>query len=310
VRTALGWLTALAITLASVPAAHADDALARARQLEAALEYDQALAVIDAALARGGADPARTAELHVFAGRLAAGLDRAQVAEDHFARALAIQPATALPDGTSPKLTAPFAAAQARTPPLAVAVTIASGLVTIAAHDPLGLVAGIAVHVVDPAGQHRDVIDRAALRIAIPAGTTAVEVAALDRSGNRLWVGAPPPAPVVRAPLPPTPARYARPSTWLVITGVALTSGALAAWRFDVDQRAWDELRASGGEFTALESLEQRGRRWGLAANVSFAVALGAGVTTGFLWLRHRDEPRRAVLTLGPGAGLGVAGQF
>src|SRR5262245_5385207 len=94
--------------------AHAEDELARARQLEGQLEYEQALAIVEAALARGGAEPARWVELHLLAGRLAAGLDRARVAEDHFARVLALRPETTLPEGTSPKLTAPLAAARAR----------------------------------------------------------------------------------------------------------------------------------------------------------------------------------------------------
>src|SRR4051812_12229978 len=89
--------------------ARAGDDLAEAIRLEAALEYDQALAIVDRMIAAGTVtEPARLAELHLSAGRLAAGLDHADIARDHFARALALRPELALPAGTSPKLTAPF----------------------------------------------------------------------------------------------------------------------------------------------------------------------------------------------------------
>src|SRR5688572_29373755 len=70
----------LALALAAGPA-RAEDDLARARRLEAQLEYEPALAIVEGALRRGGAEPARTVELHLLAGRLAAGLDRAAAAE-------------------------------------------------------------------------------------------------------------------------------------------------------------------------------------------------------------------------------------
>ena len=46
------------LLLVAASPARAEDELTRARQLEAALEYDQALAIVDQVLARGGADPA------------------------------------------------------------------------------------------------------------------------------------------------------------------------------------------------------------------------------------------------------------
>src|SRR5262249_28160285 len=140
---ALGLALAIALTAGR---ALADDELARARRLEASLEYEQALATVEGALDRGGADPARLVELHLLAGRLAAGLDRAAAAEDHFARVLALRPDTALPPGTSPKLTAPFAAARARSAPLEVHATAVGGLVAlVVSRDALGLVSGISV---------------------------------------------------------------------------------------------------------------------------------------------------------------------
>lgn len=291
---------------------HADDELARARQLEASLEYDQALAIVDGILARGGADPSRYVELHLLAGKLAGGLDRAELARDHFARVLAIRPETALPDGTSPKLTDPFAAAKARTRPLEVHATISRGLVTLEALDPLDLVAGIALHVV-VAGKHADLVERGSRRLVIPERATAIEIAALDASGNRLWVWTPPPAKPVVDRIPDEDPRspvYARWTTWAAITGVALVAGTLSAWRLDSAQRDWDKLRAGGNtDFTALEAVEQRGRRWALATNLGFGVAAATGIATVIFGVRGHSSPSLAV-TPGPGAGLGVAGRF
>lgn len=316
---ALGLGLALALAL-TAGRALADDDLARARRLEASLEYEQALAIVEGALDRGGADPARLVELHLLAGRLAAGLDRAAAAEDHFARVLALRPETALPPGTSPKLTAPFAAARARSTPLEVHATAVGGLVAlVASRDALGLVSGIAVHVIDAAGAHRDLAERGATRLAIPPGTTAIEAAALDARGNRLWVGAPSaPAAAARPPAPPPPppaapgARplLARPQTWAVAAGVALAGGGLSAWRFVVAQHEWDRLHDGGmTDFTDLSQIEQRGRRWGLAANLGFGIGGAAALASGFLWLRARGEPS-AIVAPGPGAGAALQLKF
>ncbi len=313
--------TALALAgllVASAPArAQGGDELAEARRLEAALDYAGALALIQHTIAHGGSDPGRLAELHLLAGRLAAGLDRPQLAADHFARLLALRPDTVLPAGTSPKITAPFAAARARTLPLRVSVTSVKGLVTLLAEaDALGLVAGIQVAVVDPNGQHRDVVERHATRIAIPGGTTAIEVAALDSSGNRIWLGTVPPEPVAvvttSRPLPPPPppphrtSWIARGSTWGVLSMLALGTGGFAAWRFSVAQHDWDQLHLSAThDFTDLKTIEARGRRWGMTANIGLGVGAATGLAALILYLRDdRSEPR---LTAGPGPGTGVS---
>ena len=109
-------MRALAIVLALAATAHADE-LDDARALEANLAYEKALALIEAAIAHGNADSHRLAEMYLEAGKLSAGLDRAIEAEDFFAHALAIDPTLALPEGTSPKITAPFYAARSRLPP-------------------------------------------------------------------------------------------------------------------------------------------------------------------------------------------------
>ena len=291
--------------------------LAQARKLEAALDYAGALRIVDQALARGGSDTFQYVELHVLGGKLAAGLDRAAEAEAHFARVLALRPDAALPEGTSPKITAPFAAAKAKSVPLAIRVTSVRGLVTlIPSADPLGLVAGITVAIVDGAGAHRDVIDRRSTRIALPVGTTAIEVTALDADGHRIWSGPPPAETIVLDERPPaTVVRrswIARWPTWAVATGVALGAGGLGAWRVTVAQDEFDRFRAEPAEhdFSELETIERRGDRWALATNIAFGAALVTGVVTTILLVKGSEPAAVGVTATGSSAGIGVSGRF
>jgi hypothetical protein len=301
--------------------AFADDVahdLAEARKLEATLDYVGALRIIDQALARGGSDTFQYIELHLLGGKLAAGLDRAAEAEAHFARVLALRPDAALPAGTSPKLTAPFDAAKAKTVPLAIRVTSVRGLVTLVpAADPLGLVAGIAVAIVDGAGAHRDVIDRRSTRIALPAGTTAIEVTALDADGHRIWSGSPPAADVLverPRPIAPTAERswIAKWPAWAIATGVVVGAGGLGAWRVKVAQDEFDRLRAAPDEhdFSELEAVEQRGDRWALATNIAFGAAIVTGVVTTILLVKGGEPAAVGVTATGSSAGIGVSGRF
>jgi len=252
--------------------AHANDDLAEAIRLEAALQYDQALAIVDRIIAAGTTtEPAQLAELHFYAGRLAAGLDRADTARDHFARALALRPDLALPAGTSPKITAPFDAARA-TPPLRLHATRDGAVVDA---DPIGL-----VHRIDG-------------------------FKALDDHGNVVWHGEAPAPP----PPPPGPSQASiagRASTWAVAAGGALVIGGLCAWRFQVAQDDWNRFSQDGlHDYTQLRAVESRGDHWGLAADVSFGVAAAAGVTAAILYVRHRPGP----FVVGP-QYVGVAARF
>ena len=261
--------------LAAATTARADDELGEARRLQGALEYEQALALVERAIAHGGADHDRVVELHVLAGTLAAGLDRASAAEDHFARALALAPAATLPDGTSPKITAPFDAARARTPPLRISTRVVAGEIVVdVADDPLHLVAKT-----QHAGQR---------------------VVALDTYGNELWtttIVVPPPPP------PPPPRRpAARWPVFAIATGVALGAGALCAWRFQVAQDEWNTLRAEDGQhdYSQLVAAENRARAWAIGANVAFGVAAAGAIATTIVLVV--DRRRRAALSVSPTA--------
>jgi len=272
-------LAAIALVLCVGASARADDDLAEAIRLEAALEYDQALAVVTRILDRGTTtDPAQVAELHFYAGRLAGGLDHAEVARDHFARALALRPDLALPPGTSPKLTGPFEAARAVNVPLRVHATAMQVVID---DDRLGLVARTEI--------------------------TGREARAFDTHGNVVWRGdvpAPPPAPARR--LPPSTSFAGRWTTWAAVSGAALVVGGLCAWRFQVAQDDWNAFSQDGmHDYTQLRAIETRGEHWGLAADVGFGVATVAGVTAAILYVTHRPTP----LVVGD-RFVGVAGAF
>ena len=287
--------------------AHADaprDAIERARELEQQLAYEEALAIIDAAIRAGQSDRDRLVELHLIAGRLNAGLDRAKPAEEHFAIVLALRPSTTLPDGTSPKIAVPFTRARTTSVALDVKLVVAPDHVAIEPTDPLGIVGGIAVRY--RSDTH---VERGVLRVERRPGAIE-EVRALDRHGNVVWTGAPPAVvekPVEKKFVVDDPPFMARWSTWAVVGGVALAAGGLAAWRFDSAQNEFDSKRAEGmTDFTDLQAIEDRGRRWALVANIGFGVAAASTIASVIFFVRR---PAPVTITAGPGT-VGVVGRF
>jgi hypothetical protein len=294
--------------IARAGGATSGDMLADAQRLEAGLEYEKALVVADRAIAAGGADRARLVELELLAGRVAAGLDKPDIAREHFARALAIDPTVALPAGTSPKLTEPFDAARAANVPLAVTV-VATGRVvraTITA-DRLALVAAMRVHVVDRTGPRDDITrvttGTSEARIADDASAPSADI--LDEHGNvlataQLGVAAAPVPVVVHA----TPI-YARWPTWAVTGAVALGAAGICAWQFGAAQDDWNRLAAAGGDYSELTAIESRGHAWGIAADVGFGAAAAAGIVAVVLYIRG-DAPPTSVALAPNGAAFVV----
>ena len=305
---------AIAAVLAVAAAARADE-LAQARQLEASLEYERALALVTQAIARGGASPDRLAELELEAGKLAAGLDRPDDAEAHFARALALRPALGLPAGSSPKLTAPFATARARTTPLAIAhARTGSHLAISVAGDSLHLVVAARATFVDAAGHRQELVTRDGppFELALPAGAREIELAALDDHGNLLYAASEAPfAPLAIArPAAPGPRWYGRWSTWTALAGLGLVATGTCAWRLGVAQDEWNRLHDDpmAHEYSQLRAVEDRGRTWALATNLALGVT-AAGATLAVIAYATAREPARLSLTVGP-QSVGVAGRF
>lgn len=237
------------LLLASIARA---DTLDDAKRLEAQLEFEPALVIVEKLIRDGGHDRAGLVELHLFAGKLAAGLDRRDVAEDHFARVLSLAPSTKLPEGISPKILLPFDAARAKTGPL---VINDDGRVE---SDPMNLVSTIR--------KERD------------------ELVAFDAHDNLLWskriearvtIVEP-----VHRPL------YKRPILWGSIAATTLAIAGVGAWRFSSAQDEWNDKRAADmTDFTELQAIEDRGRRWGVVANAgAVAAVLSTVLTVSFAW--------------------------
>ncbi len=304
---------ALLLALAATTARADDDPLDEARRLEASLDYNAALIIVDRTIAQGGATRDQLVTLHMFAGKLAAGLDRTEVAEDHFARVLALAPTATFPEGTSPKITGPFDAARARSVPLRVTTAIERGAVSIIpAADPLGLVVGIAVKL-DTGNELRE---PHALRVSVPGNAHAIEISALDAYGNRVWAelvtATSPPIDATTTTLRPLVARW---PFWTATSAIALVGAGVCAWRFDVAQNEWDRGKANGLPFTELQSIEDRGRRWGLAANIGFGVAAASAVVAIVTAARGSTTTRESTTTAFVTAqhdsiGLAIIGGF
>ena len=279
--------------------AHADDALAEARRLEANLEYEKALVLVDREIARGTNDRARLIELHVLAGKLAAGIDHPDVATTHFLVALALAPQTTLPDGTSPKLAEPFDAARARSAPLHIALRREPGRVTATVdHDPAAIFAGLRVYASTGAP-----VTAPGATLETSAVVTAAD--AVDRFGNVLEHATFPPPEMPRPSPPSSPSLVGRWSTWAAIGGGALVVAGACAWRFGVAQDDWNTLDREGShDFSALRAVEDRGRRWGLAANLGFGVTAAAGIAAVVLYVLHRDPATTSISVTGETVGL------
>jgi hypothetical protein len=241
------------LLLASI--AHAETrrlTLDDAKRLEAQLEFEPALAIVDMLIETGGNSPERLVELHLFAGKLAAGLDRGDIAQSHFGRVLSLAPSTKLPEGISPKILLPFDAARAKSGPL----VISDGGQVVS--DPMNLVSRI----------HR----------------VGDDLVAVDVYDNRLWSKRIAYDPIIVEPVQ-RPV-YKRPVVWGSIAVTSLAVAGLGAWRFSSAQNEWNERKAAGmTDFTELQSIEDRGRRWGLVANVGAAAAvLSTVLTVSFAW--------------------------
>jgi hypothetical protein len=261
----------------------------------AELRYDEALRLLDAAWHHGGNDAAELRSIFALAGQAAAAIGDDAGAQLWFERWLCLEPAAALPAGTSPKLTAAFAAARDG---LAGGVLVAHMTrvrdevdVTIVA-DPLGLAASARGGGETVAISHQ--------HATLPA---AEHVELLDRYANELAVVVPDPSlPQQPAPLPAAPHHTlaGRWSTWAIATGALAAVGAGSLW-VAVDARS--QLRdldahSTTHEFHDTLALQSRFDRAQWAARFSLAGAAVTAAVATTLWLRTRGEGQ---LTVGGG---------
>jgi hypothetical protein len=245
------------------------EALQKIAQLEQQLEYEQALVLADRTIAEGVATRDQLADLHLIAGRLAAGLDHPDIAQQHFAKVLALRPETTLVAGTSPKLLAPFDAAKAAPHELAIAMTDGHLVVT---RDDLKLAQGT---------RTRDGV-----------------IEAFDEHGNQLAVE---PIPVAKTNVESRTSRAWIP--WAAASGATLIAGGLCAWRYGVAQDEWNRENDGMHDYTRLHALEDRGRRWAIAADVGFGLAAASAITAVILYATgERVQDAGGVAFTGNGA--------
>jgi tetratricopeptide (TPR) repeat protein len=282
-------ILAVVLVLAVATRAHAGGAeeLARARELKRSLDFEGALAATERAIAAGDGDRDALLAAYRLAGELAAGLGREPEAITWFQRLLALDDRAVLPDGTSPKIVAPFDRARINLAGRKLAAH-AEGATVVVDEDPLGMVA--------------EVVGRALV----------------DRHGNVLWV-----APALAA-APADPPRLARPpvyARWELWTLLTLGFAGSAAWggkELDDAQDEWDRLRAEDGQhdFSELERVERRGRAWATTTNLMLGAAAVSGtIAVVCMWRQWRRAPVDDTVTVTGavshgGAMLGIAGRF
>ncbi|MEP6866257.1 MAG: hypothetical protein ABJE66_36900, partial [Deltaproteobacteria bacterium] len=273
---------AVLIVLVAVATVHAQpspdhrervsQALQKIAQLEQQLEYEQALVLADRTIAEGISTRDQLADLHLIAGRLAAGLDHPDIAQQHFAKLLALRPETVLVAGTSPKLQAPFDAAKAAPHQLAIAMT---GGRLVATRDDLHLVQGTRTR-----ESAIEAFDEHGNQLAVEPIALATPVAAGEVHRSRAWI------------------------PWGVASGATLLAGGLAGWRYRVAQDEWNLESDGMHDYTRLHALEDRGRHWAIAADVGFGIAAATAVTAVILVVTGSSSERVGVALTGSSAGL------
>lgn len=343
-------LIAVTVLILGWPAAARADEnphLARARGELDELKYDRAARSLEQALATGTNGPAELAEIYRLSGEVAAALGDAKVAEEHFRRLLAIKPDARLAAGVSPKISQPFEAARAwfssRTPiqvrhelsadePRSITVLVDS--------DPLNMIAAARANVVVDGGAAERIERKgpAPIELTLPEeGRLEVEVAAVDRYGNRVVEISTPSRPIV-VPAPrrvedaggggggdgddddrdrrtaPSRSIFGR---WYVWGGLALGFAAAGTWfgfqALDAEEElARLNMNSSMHDFTEALEVENRGRRHALVANINFGVAGALGLVATYLIVKDlgsSDAPRRDTARVIPSAdpnGVGV----
>lgn len=336
----LAVLGASAITMAPLARADGGSPLARARTALDALEYEKASRLLDEALRGGGNQPQQVVEIYRLHGEVLAAMGRTADAELKFERLLVLDPKARLADGTSPKISEPFQAAQASTESLqALSVRCSvdraspTTVAVVAESDPLAMVAGVQVAYETRNGRRgmaEPARDAAGL-VVLEHHATPLTVVVVDEHGNqlrRIDVAAcedvtrtaerATPTPI-RPPRDRPPARpvYAHWGLWAGIAVGVAGFGTYFGLEARSDSREIDRMNADSTsyEYAEAQKIEQSAERNALLANVSFAVAGTTAIVALVMFLRHRSAPASRATVLAPtahrdGAGLVLSMPF
>ena len=318
----------VAVALAAAAPARADAVLLdQAQQAIDDIDYATARTLATKALAEGALGRADLERAYRLLGESAAALGDATAAREHFTRWLVLRPDAALAPGASPKLTGPFARAQAAATQLGgftadatLSRTADRITVEVTGADPLAMVAGLRVKVGD--ATEVSVTER---RAVLPATADAtVMVALVDRAGDELvrreFVGAAPDAaPTLDAPPRAPVAAPARAGsrrwptlvrwpTWAGVSLVAAGVGGYFAWQMGQTEDELAVLNAASDQhsFDDALALRDRGQRQALFANIGFGVA-GAAALAAVLTLALEPDAAVEVNPAPSGATVGTS---
>jgi len=301
--------------------ARADDntSLVAARRAVEDVRYDDARRLLVEALRRGANTAAQLREIYRLSAATAQVLGQSDLAEQYYRRLLALDPDATLPADTSPKLRAPFVAAQAYMAAqgrLVLRAARRAGKVEVSiVSDPLHMVAGVTA-IVD--GERLPTAPLSTGRPAALSSPAALdEVVALDEYGNALLPVAVEPAAAsppltdesraARAPLLRRWPTFAIPAAGLAAVGVGLAIDAQRA------QGRLDDILAADTAhfFDEAERERTHYRRSAILADVSLGLAGALAVTSVLVYLQRSPSRPAVTARLAPGGGaLALLGTF
>lgn len=301
------------LSLGASHEAYADGAVPTAEEHLEELRFEEAQALAQSVLSKGKSDPQEVGRLYMVLGRVAASLGEDSEAVAMFHNALSIDATLRLPDGVSPKLSEPFATAQARlegATPIAIEVQqLDAGLLVVRVDsDPANLVGGAqVVYKIKGKSKTQRGTGRSTIEIVVPESASAIEVTALDMQGNRLTAkqnllskkSAPSvevSSTVTKEPSTPGPALYERWEIYGGAAGIALLGGLYLGKTADDAASEVSKLE-DGTEFSVAKALEEKATSRALYANITFAGAGLLGAAAVWMYTRGDDEPEARAKT-------------
>jgi hypothetical protein len=333
-------LAALAVVAVVAGTARADD-LADARAAVDASDYFAARTALDKALADGKASPDDLADIYRMKGIVDAALGNTAAATTSFGKWLALDPKATLPQGTSPKITRPFTAAQNQAKsrdPIKVKTETAADPPTVTlviASDPFMMIAKARVYVRVDGGKEQTLegTGRKKIVIDLPKGKRLdLRVQALDENGNRVAQLGTADVPIVivgpqgephgvvteHGPIVEhehvreAPARplYLR---WWLWGGAAVALGAGATYfglqaRDETDQLAKLNANSIDHPFTEASGLASDAKRDAMIFNVGVGVAGAVAIGAAVLYLTEPRAEAHVAAVPQPGGGAVVVG--
>lgn len=294
----------LLIALASASVAHADSATEKAQAGLAELRFEDARTIATDGLEEGTRGPEELSPLYMILGQVSASLGEDKEAEAHFRAAISLDANASLPEGVSPKLSEPFSAAVSslkneQAIDLLSELDADGQLSVQVASDPAELVGGVeATFQLDGESKSERAEGTGTLRLELPSGVANVQVALIDKHGNRLTaftkvdsseaveadiISTKPPG--SKAAGPPI---YKR---WQLYAGLAVGSLATGAYFGNVSRSKTDEIAQleDGTEFSVAQDLEDQAKKNALFANIGFAATVGLGAAA--VWMYMSEEP-------------------